>query len=103
MLSFRQVGTVVWAFLAFMVAASLVLNLRYKSIGEGEARYLDTWTGKIHGVEADAEGPLATAGRRPPAASIEIATLGVLYRRAPQSTACGGVRFAFPAEGSDVR
>jgi hypothetical protein len=103
MLSFRQVATVVWAFLAFMVAASLVLNLRYKPIGEGEARYLDTWTGRIHAAEADAGAPLAKASRRAPAASIEIATLEMLYRRAPQSTACGGVRFAFPAEGSAVR
>ena len=103
MLSFRQVGTVVWTFLVFMVAASLVLNLRYKTIGEGEARYLDTWTGRIHAVEANVDAPLAEAGPQAPDASIEIAMLETLYRREAERTTCRGVRFAFPAEGSDFR
>jgi hypothetical protein len=100
MLSFRQVGTVVWTFLAFMVAASLVLNLRYKPIGEGEASYLDTWTGTIHAVEAT-----RSARTRPqsPDRTIEVIKLESLYRQAAERSACRGVRFAFPAEGSDRR
>jgi hypothetical protein len=103
MLSFRQVGTVVWTFLAFMVAASLVLNLRYKPIGEGEAGYLDTWTGTIHAVEASQSAPLAQADPQASDRSIEIAMLERLYRHEAERRTCRGVRFAFPAEGSDVR
>jgi hypothetical protein len=103
MVSFRQVGTVVWAFLAFMVAASLVLNLRYKPIGEGGARYLDTWTGTIHAVEASQNAPLAQAGTQALDRAIEITMLERLRRQETQRTTCRGVRFAFPAEGSDVR
>jgi hypothetical protein len=103
MLSLRQVGTVVWTFLAFMVAASLVLNLRYKRIGEGEARYLDTWTGRIHAVETSVNAPPAKAGLQASEGSIEIAILEGLYRRGVQASTCRAARFAFPAEGSDVR
>ena len=103
MLPFRQTATVVWTFLAFMVAASLVLNLRYKPVGEGEARYLDTWTGEIHAVEANVGTPLAEARPQAPERSVEIVMLEGLYRRAAERSTCRGVRFAFPAEGSDVR
>ncbi len=103
MLSFRQVGTVIWTFLAFMVAASLVLNLRYKPIGEGETRYLDTWTGTIHAVEASQTTPLVQARPQAPDRSIEITMLEGLYRQATERSTCRGVRFAFPAEGSDRR
>jgi hypothetical protein len=47
MLSFRQIASVVWTFMLFMVAAALVMNLRYKPLDEGDALYLDTWTGKV--------------------------------------------------------
>ncbi len=103
MLSFRQVGTVVWTFLAFMVAASLVLNLRYKPIGEGEASYLDTWTGTIHAVEATRSAPLARTRPQSPDRTIEVIRLESLYPQAAERSACRGVRFAFPAEGSDRR
>ncbi|NIN71170.1 MAG: hypothetical protein GTO46_04375 [Gemmatimonadetes bacterium] len=103
MLSFRQVGTVIWTFLAFMVVASLVLNLRYKPIGEGEVRYLDTWTGTIHAVEPSRSVPLAQARPQASDRSVEIAMLGRLYRRETERSTCRGVRFAFPAEGSDRR
>lgn len=103
MLSFRQVGTVVWTFLVFMVAASLVLNLRYKSIGEGEARYLDTWTGRIHAVEATVGAPAAKAEPQVSARSIDIVMFERLQRREAERSACRGVRFAFPVEGSDGR
>lgn len=103
MLSFRQVGTVVWTFLAFMVAASLVLNLRYKPIGEGETGYLDTWTGTIHAVEASQSAPLAQARPQVPDRSIEIMMLERLSRQEAERSACRGIRFAFPAEGSDRR
>ncbi|UCC81923.1 MAG: hypothetical protein JSW46_13045 [Gemmatimonadota bacterium] len=103
MLSFRQAGTVIWTFLAFMVAASLVLNLRYKPIGEGETRYLDTWTGTIHAVEATQSVPLAQARPGAPDRSIEITLLERLQRQEAERSTCRGVRFAFPAEGSDRR
>lgn len=103
MLSFRQVGTVVWTFLAFMLAASLVLNLRYKPLGEDGARYMDTWTGTIHTVEANPTAPLAQASRQTSDRSIEITTLRRLYRQEAERSACRSVRFAFPAEGSDAR
>ena len=90
-------------FVVFMVGAALVLNLRYKPIGEGEARYLDTWTGKIHAVEAKASAPLAEVEARASDRSIEIVMLERLYRREPERGTCRGVRFAFPAEGSDAR
>jgi hypothetical protein len=107
MLSFRQVGTVVWTFLAFMLAAALVLNLRYKPIGEGEARYLDTWTGKIHAAEENANASLAEAlgskARERPASAVEITVLQRLLRREAERSTCRGVRFAFPAEVIEVR
>lgn len=107
MLPFRQVATVVWAFLGFMVAAALVLNLRYKPIGEGDARYLDTWTGKIHPVEAAAREPLATSAvthaRLRSESGADVILLERLRSRELERGSCRGVRFAFPAEVTEYR
>jgi hypothetical protein len=101
MLSFRQLASVLWTFLGFMIVAGLVLNLRYKPVGEGDAHYLDTWTGKIHAVPADLTDPVAryliapgtTKSRR----EIEIRVLEGLLRREADGRTCGNVRFAVPA------
>ncbi|MGD2217437.1 MAG: hypothetical protein PVJ64_11795, partial [Gemmatimonadales bacterium] len=76
---------------------------RYKPIGEDGARYLDTWTGTIHALDASQDAPLVQADRQAPERSIEIVMLERLYRPAAERSTCRGVRFAFPAEGSDVR
>jgi hypothetical protein len=89
MLSFRQLASVLWTFLGFMIVAGLVLNLRYKPVGEGDAHYLDTWTGKIHAVPAEG----TTKSRR----EIEIRVLEGLLRREADGRTCGNVRFAVPA------
>ncbi|NIR43854.1 MAG: hypothetical protein GWN99_02185, partial [Gemmatimonadetes bacterium] len=52
MLPLRQIAGGLWTFLGFMIVAALVLNMRYKPVGDG-ARYLDTWTGKIHAAVAE--------------------------------------------------
>ena len=66
MLSLRQLTSVAWTFLGFMVAASLVLNLRYKPLDDGASLYLDTWTGKTHSaavsVPVPPVAPVAVAG-----------------------------------------
>ncbi len=95
MLSLRHVASVAWTFLAFMVAAALVLNLRYKTVGEGQ--FFDTWTGKIRPaarVEAPAPSPevvLGISGSGP-----EIAFRAERLRREGQASDCARVRFAFP-------
>jgi hypothetical protein len=102
MLSFRQVATVVWALLGFMVAAALVLHLRYKPVS-GHDVYLDTWTGKLRSVAA-AEHTIpvraldASAGETARLA-LELAVLEELAGRGPKSGSCTAVRFAFPAPG----
>ncbi|KPK82396.1 MAG: hypothetical protein AMS25_02475 [Gemmatimonas sp. SM23_52] len=102
MLSYRQVATVVWTFLGFMVAAALVLNLRYKPVS-GHDVYLDTWTGELHSLAAVERTPPAeasdlSAGARSRRA-VEIAVLEGLVRQGGESASCGPVRFAFPAPG----
>lgn len=95
MISLRHIASVAWTFLAFMVAAALVLHLRYKPVGE--AQYFDTWTGKIRPAEridAPAPPPQGVAG-------ITRAVPGVvpLERLSPERavSGCRGVTFAFPA------
>jgi hypothetical protein len=105
MVSFRQTAAVVWTFLAFMVAAGLVLNLRYKPLGEAEAFYLDTWTGALHAVHPEVEAPAAALDlsvtlRRQRA---ELRVLEGLLRRETARGTCGSVRFAFPAEVTETR
>lgn len=96
MLSLRQVASVVWTFLAFMVAAALVLNLRYKTVGEGE--YFDTWTGQIRPTER-VKAPEASSAV---VLGVTGSESGIALRaerlRWEQSVSdCSRVRFAFPA------
>jgi hypothetical protein len=60
MLTLRQLTSALWTFFGFMVAASLVLNLRYKSLDDG-ALYVDTWTGKTHSAAIAAPAPAPDA------------------------------------------
>ncbi len=96
MLSLRHVASVVWTFLAFMVAAALVLNLRYKTVGEGQ--YFDTWTGQIRPAErveapaASSEVVLGISGLEP-----GISFRAERLRREKLGSDCARVRFAFPA------
>jgi hypothetical protein len=101
MLSFRQISSVVWTFLGFMLVASLVLNLRYKGLDDGDALYLDTWTGKIQSAIAVAPA-IARSGRTGnPLEIIVLERLERLKQRQVEAqkieTECGSVRFAFPA------
>lgn len=102
MLWYRQVATVVWAFLGFMVVAALVLHLRYKPLS-GHEVYLDTWTGKLRSVAALEHTTSVPALDVSAAASakraLEIAVLDELAGRGPRSGSCAAVRFAFPAPG----
>ncbi len=102
MVSFRQVATVIWTFLGFMVVAGLVFNLRYKQVGEGDTMYLDTWTGRIRAAVVDAPLDPAARARARASESGEI----VLRERALRQLerrACGNVRFAFPAPSVESR
>jgi len=102
MLSYRQVATVVWTFLGFMVTAALVLNLRYKPVS-GHDVYLDTWTGELHSVVAVEHSPSAEASglssRVGSRGAVEIAVLEGTVWQGRESASCGAVRFAFPAPG----
>ena len=110
MRTFRQISSVLWTFLGFMVAAAVVLNMRYKPLDEGSAVFLDTWTGKVH--REVAEMPAAKAeeaqvtilesrGR-----GVDVLLLEELVERRPRShshaSECRGVRFAFPVPGSRI-
>ncbi|MGD8699226.1 MAG: hypothetical protein PVJ43_08045 [Gemmatimonadales bacterium] len=108
MLTFRQVASAVWTFLGFMLAAGVVLNMRYKPLDEGSAVFLDTWTGKIHREVAESPAPKAEeahvtilgSGRN----GVDILLLEELVERRTKSQEhngpCRRVRFAFPAPGS---
>ncbi|NIR43598.1 MAG: hypothetical protein GWN99_19380 [Gemmatimonadetes bacterium] len=87
MLPLRQVAGGLWTVLGFMLVAALVLNMRYKPMGDG-ASYLDTWTGETHAV-AEAEAPSARA-------EVERVE-GIVERARIRAAAPNGVRFAFPA------
>jgi hypothetical protein len=108
MLTFRQIASVVWTFLGFMVAAAVVLNMRYKPLDEGSLVFLDTWTGKIHREVAETPAPMAkdahvtileSRGR-----GVDILLLEEMVERRSKTHKhdgeCRGVRFAFPAPGS---
>jgi len=108
MLTFRQVASVVWTFLGFMVAAAVVLNMRYKPLDEGNALFLDTWTGKVHQEVVETPAPKATDA---PFAILESRRNGVdillleelVERRSKlhkHDGECRGIRFAFPTPGS---
>ncbi len=105
MLSLRQLTSVVWTFLGFMVVASLVLNLRYKTLDDGAAFYVDTWTGKTHSA-AVAEAPEKPAAN----GKLDIVILERLERLTERQvhrhrieTECATVRFAFPAPVTEHR
>lgn len=107
MLSFRQISSVVWTFLGFMLVASLVLNLRYKSLDDGDALYLDTWTGKIQSAVAVAPAVARTGRTGNPLAIIVLERLERLKQRQVEAqkieTECGSVRFSFPAPATRYR
>ncbi len=96
MISLRDLASVVWTLLAFMVTAALVLNLRYKTVGEG--RYFDTWTGQISAAQrvetsaAPSAVVLGVTGDEP-----GIAFRAERLRRERLGSDCSSVRFAFPA------
>ena len=108
MLTFRQVASVVWTFLGFMVAAAVVLNMRYKPLDEESAVFLDTWTGKVHREVAEAPAPKANDAQVTILESrrngVDILLLEELVERRSKphkhDGGCSGVRFAFPAPGS---
>ncbi|KPK64908.1 MAG: hypothetical protein AMS21_06190 [Gemmatimonas sp. SG8_38_2] len=116
MLSLRQLASVVWTFLGFMVVASLVLNLRYKSLDDGDVLYLDTWTGKVHSGVAASPAPDVVVAEAPKAMArgdrLDIVILGRSdrleerrierhvehhFEQQEAATECASVRFAFPA------
>lgn len=98
MISLRHIASVAWTFLAFMVAAALVLHLRYKPVGE--AQYFDTWTGQIRPAERldpPAEPPVEIT-RAAPGIVVPLERL-----REGTGSDCGGVRFASPAPVPNLR
>lgn len=107
MLTFRQVASVVWTFLGFMVAAAVVLNMRYRPLDETKTILLDTWTGRIQRVSVGqprAEERVVITESRPN--RIDILLLEELAERRAKvqrhDGECAAVRFAFPAPGSRV-
>ncbi len=99
MVHFRQIASVGWTLMAFMVAGALVLHLRYRPVAE-DSLLLDTWTGQVHEIEApravrsDAGRGWQMEGR--------LLELEARLRRAQPAT-CARVRFAFPAPPADAR
>lgn len=99
MVSLRQIAGVLWTFLGFMLVAGLVLDMRYKPVGEGTG-YLDTWTGRVH-------ENVATVGRPESARRIVVVDRSGLSVEVSEHLrrdveASGTVRFAFPAPESRV-
>jgi hypothetical protein len=102
-----------------MVAASLVLNLRYKALDDGAALYIDTWTGKTHTagvVVPPAPALVAEAPKRPAAnGRADILILERLERLQERHVHrhrieveklehdCTAIRFAFPAPVVEYR
>ena len=113
MLSLRQLTSVAWTFLGFMVAASLVLNLRYKPLDDGASLYVDTWTGKTHSVAVTAPvAPVAVAEapkRSDAETRLDVVILERLERLKQRQIhrhrieiekvekGCAAVSFAYPA------
>lgn len=105
MLTFRQIASVVWTFLGFMVAAAVVLNMRYRPLDESNTMLLDTWTGRIQHVAVEqprAEERVVIAESR--RNRVDILLLEELAQRRAKVDRheCARVRFAFPAPGSRV-
>jgi hypothetical protein len=109
MLTFRQIASVSWTFLGFMVAAALVLNMRYKPLDEGNAIFLDTWTGKVHSkvIEAPPAKARDTQVTILEAPRVDVIRLEELVERRIEhhehKGKCSSVRFAFPAPASRHR
>jgi hypothetical protein len=107
MLTFRQIASVVWTFLGFMVAAAVVPNMRYRPLDETNTLLLDTWTGRIQHVAAErprAEERVVIAESR--RNRVDILMLEESARERARThrheVECAKVRFAFPAPGSRV-
>ena len=107
MLTFRQITSVVWTFLGFMVAAAVVLNMRYRPLDETKTMLLDTWTGRIQHVAIEQpraeERVVITESRRN---RVDILLLEELAQSRAKAYRhdheCAKVRFAFPAPSSRV-
>ena len=113
MLSLRQLTSVLWTFLGFMVAASLVLNLRYKALDDGAALYVDTWTGKAHSAAVVAPPAPAVVAEAAPNQAVNGKLDVLILRRSERlrerevhrhrieietlEKDCSAVRFAYPA------
>jgi hypothetical protein len=95
MLSLRQVGGALWAFISFMIAAAVVMNLRYKPL-DGDALLLDTWTGDIRAVATAPVAEIAEVSEDSEV-SVEIAVLESIVHGHAEKLTCNGVGFAFPA------
>ena len=109
MLTFRQISSIVWTFMGFMLAAAVVLSMRYKPLNETHTVLLDTWTGRIQQVTA--ENPAPRAEERIAQAQswrngVDILLLEEMAAKRPKAHkhegGCAAVRFAFPAPGSRV-
>ncbi len=104
MLSIRQMPSLIWAVTVFMFAAALVLDFRYKTLGDGAA-YVDTWTGQLRSLENEFQVAGANdCGDRTVASDTHRESLNELRfrverirRAAPLDSDCRGVCFAFPA------
>lgn len=105
MFTFRQISSIVWTFMGFMLAAAVVLNMRYKPLDE--TSLLDTWTGRIQRVAA--ESPVPAAKERVAIAEsrrngVDILLLEELteqqVRVHQHDGRCAAIRFAYPAPGS---
>jgi hypothetical protein len=104
MLSIRQMASLIWAVTAFMFAAALVLNVRFKSLGEGSV-YVDTWTGQLRSLSEefvvaradDCSDRIVAIDRRREQLNELRVRVERIRRAAPLDTDCKGVCFAFPA------
>lgn len=107
MLTLRQISSVVWTFMGFMLAAAVVLNMRYKPLDE--TMLLDTWTGRVQRLAAESPAPAAkervaiAESRR---SGVDILMLEELaeqrVRTHRHEGRCAAIRFAFPSPGSRV-
>jgi hypothetical protein len=111
MLTFRQIASVLWTFLGFMVAAALVLNMRYKPLDEGNAMFLDTWTGKVHSKVVEVPRARTRDARVTILESRGVGVDAILLKElvehkiehSKHKKKCSSVRFAFPAPASRHR
>lgn len=111
MLTFRHIASAVWTVVGFMMAASLILHMRYKPMSDEQPIYLDTWTGRVHSSAAEVvtAPPNAVVARtlESPRRKVDVLLLEELTerRRAErhEHAECARVRFAFPVPGSRHR